>query len=96
VVESGHMGDRTLLSLRALCKIYLILAKKIEYEGEIQDIKNQILVKGETLAAHILNQTRIICKFAQPHFREGMVSLLLIKLLDRPRPFLLNLRFAST
>jgi hypothetical protein len=68
------MGDRTLLSLRALCKIYLILAKKIEYEGEIENIKNQILVKGEALSAHILNQTRIVCKFAQPHFREGMVS----------------------
>ena len=37
---SGILGDRTLLSLKALCKIYFRLAKKVEYEGEIQDIKN--------------------------------------------------------
>jgi len=39
----------------------------------IQDIKIQIVQNGTKLAQQILNNSQIIRKYSQPHFREGMV-----------------------
>ncbi len=74
MTESKHRKDRTLLSYIALSRIYKHVAQKVNSEQDISDIKGQILKNGDKLAAHILNQSQIIRKFAQPHFREGMVS----------------------
>ena len=72
--NSGKMGDRTLLSLRALCKIYSILAKKIDYQADMNEVIQQIIQKGVRYADHIGKQSQMIRQFAYPHFREGMVS----------------------
>ena len=42
---------------------------------DIKLIKEQISENGTKLAEHILMQPKIIRKFSQFHFREGMVSI---------------------
>ena len=71
---SSLIGDRTLLSLQCLIKIYFRMAQKIDYEQGIEDIKSTIHLKGLNLAEHSLQFHTLIRKFSEPHLREGMVS----------------------
>jgi len=68
------LGDRTLLSLQCLIKIYFRMAQKVDYEQGIEDIKSTIHLKGLNLAEHSLLYNTLIRKFSEPHLREGMVS----------------------
>lgn len=74
VTDSKHRSDRTLLSVIALTRIYKHIAQKVHPHQPIECIIKEILMNGKNLADHILMQSTIIRKFAQPHFREGMVS----------------------
>ena len=75
VSSSEDMGDRTLLSLQCLIKIYFRMSQKVDYEQGIDDIKSTICLKGINLAEHSLHYKALIRKFAEPHLREGMVSI---------------------
>ena len=71
---SPTLGDRTLLSLSCLIKIYFRMAQKVDFEQGIDDIKSTIHLKGLNLAEHSLQYNSLIRKFSEPHLREGMVS----------------------
>ena len=75
ISSSNEMGDRTLLSLQCLNKIYFRMAQKVDFEQGIEDIKSTIYLKGLDLAEHSLKFNALIRKFSEPHLREGMVSL---------------------
>ena len=72
--DSPTIGDRTLLALQCLIKIYFRMAQKVDYEQGIDDIKSTIHLKGINLAEHSLQYNTLIRKFSEPHLREGMVS----------------------
>ena len=72
--DSPTIGDRTLLALQCLIKIYFRMAQKVDYEQGIDDIKSTIHLKGINLAEHSLQFNTLIRKFSEPHLREGMVS----------------------
>lgn len=74
VTEQKHRNDRTLLSVISLTRIYRRIAQKVNPHNSIEGIIKEIATNGTKLADHILMQSQIIRKFAQPHFREGMVS----------------------
>ena len=68
------IGDRTLLALQCLIKIYFRMSQKVDYELGIEDIRSTIHLKGIDLAEHSLHFKTLIRKFSEPHLREGMVS----------------------
>ena len=74
VRTADSMGDRTLLSLQCLIKIYFRMSQKVDYEQGIDQIKSTICLKGINLAEHALHFNQLIRKFSEPHLREGMVS----------------------
>lgn len=73
--ETSEIGDRTLLSLQCLIKIYFRMAQKVDYDQGIEDIKSTIHLKGINLAEHSLQFNTLIRKFSEPHLREGMTVL---------------------
>lgn len=46
--------DRTLLSMRALVRIYFRMASKVDYERKIEEIRTDIFLKGTSFADHSL------------------------------------------
>ena len=72
--SNPELGDRTLLSIQCLIKIYFRMAQKVDYEQNISEIKSTIHMKGINLAQHTLQVNALIRNFAEPHLREGMVS----------------------
>ena len=72
--SNAGMGDRTLLALQCLIKIYFRMSQKVDYELGIEDIRSTIHLKGIDLAEHSLHFKTLIRKFSEPHLREGMVS----------------------
>ena len=76
IKNNPDFADRTLLSMRALVRIYQRMAQKVEYQQEMKDIRTDIFLKGDTFAKHSLQCNSLIGKFSKPYLREGMVSLI--------------------
>lgn len=74
-VQSQLTEDRTILSMKALSHIFSRITQKVDFEKSIQEIKQSIKNKGLEFAAHCSNTNILINRFAEPHLREGMVSL---------------------
>ena len=74
IKNDPDFADRTLLSMRALVRIYQRMAQKVEYQQEMKDIRTDIFLKGDTFAKHSLQCNSLIGKFSKPYLREGMVS----------------------
>ena len=68
--------DRTLLSMRALVRIYFRMAQKVDYERNIKEIRTDIFMKGRSLADHTLQCSSLIQRYSEPHLREGMTILI--------------------
>ena len=73
IKEDPEHEDRTMLSLRALLRIYFRMAQKVDYERTISEIRQSIHIKGMDFAHHCLNTHTLIKRFSEPHLREGMV-----------------------
>ena len=73
--KDPNLGDRTLLPIRCLIKIFLRISRSVTSDQFIEDIRASIHLKGITLAEHTLNYNTLIRKFSEPHLREGMVSI---------------------
>jgi translation initiation factor 2B subunit (eIF-2B alpha/beta/delta family) len=69
------LGDRTLLPVRSLMKIFIRICRSVRSEQDIDEIRASIHLKGITLADHSLNYNTLIRKYSEPHLREGMTVL---------------------
>jgi hypothetical protein len=61
--------------MKALSHIFSRITQKVDFEKSIMEIKESIKHKGQEFANHCVNTHLLINRFAEPHLREGMVSL---------------------